>query len=414
VNFRSLPAIVVLTLIAAECAFSSESAPALGIESASLGAPNRSFATDLYRELAKEQGNLFFAPSSLETALALAVAGAGGSTAAQIEAVLHLPGKGEAAHEQVGDLLQELNGRKSGVTGKARGYELSIANALWGQTGVDFRPAFLRLAKAQYSAGLREVDFLGETERARRTINESIAKETRDRIKELIPQGGVSPQTRMLLTNAVYFKGTWNAPFEKTNTRDEPFQTPEGGRSHVAMMHQTEICGYWKGDGIQALRLPYKGGELSLVVLLPDRANGLPRLEKMLSAAQLVRWLPRIADREVEVALPRIRMAAQFELSAPLRTLGMIEAFTPRADFSGLSAARGWGLSGVIHKTFLEINEEGTEAAAATGLPTLGLGPDSKPAVFRADHPFLFLIRHERSGAILFLGRLVDPAAGRS
>jgi serpin B len=374
---------------------------------ADFAAANNAFAGDLYARLAAEKGNLFFSPASVSTALSMLATGARGATAGQFAATLHLPETGEVAPRSAGGLLRELNGG----AGKSRAFQLTVANALWGQKGIDFQPAFLRVAKGSFGAALNEVDFAGNAERSRRTINDWVEKATRDRIADLIPQGGVSSETRLVLTNAIYFKGAWSVPFEKSATCDKPFQIEGAGRVSVPMMQRTGLFGYAKGDGFQSLEISYKGGELALIVLLPNSPGDLARVEKQLATGKIPRSFSSLTDREVEVWLPRFRIAAQCELSKPLAALGLTDAFTAKADFSGLAGSRDWRLSGVVHKAFVEVNEEGTEAAAATGLMELGLGPEpqAKPPVFRADHPFAFVIRHRKSGAILFAGRVADP-----
>jgi len=375
-----------------------------------IGKANNAFGMDLYGKLAaKERGNLFFSPNSIETALTMTYAGARGNTAREMAAVLHLPADGENIHGDMGKFIDDLNGPAGG---KARGYELSVANALWGQTGYDFLPDFTALLKTDYGAGLRAVDFKQDSEGARKTINGWVEKETRDKIKDLIGPGVLTPATRLVLTNAIYFKGTWADKFEKTATQDEMFHMSANDEKNAPTMHRTGEYGYMEGEDFQALKLAYKGGELSMIVLLPRTVDGLAALEK-----EMPPLIPAMSDKmlnqEVEVSLPKFRMTQEFELANVLSEMGMEDAFDRNADFSGMTGRKDVAISRVIHKAFVEVNEEGTEAAAATAVAVAAaMARPLPPKVFRADHPFLFLIRDEKSGAILFLGRVNEPDAG--
>jgi len=387
--------------------------PAAAGEGAWMGEANNAFAADLYARLAAQAGNLFFSPNSIETALAMTCAGARGETAAQMAKVLHLPAKADAVHKDFGAFLKELNAEK-GADGKPRGYQLSAANALWGQKGYAFLPEFLDLTKTCYGAGLSELDFQTNTEGARQTINAWVEKETKDKIKDLIAPGILSPMTRLVLTNAVYFKGTWADQFQPAATKDQPFFLGGAGQVDCPLMHRKGRYAFKEGDGFAALQLPYKGGELSMIVLLPNAVDGLPKLEKDLTSANLAAWLQGFERGEVVVTLPRFKVTAAFTLGDTLQALGMSDAFNAAAaDFSGMDGKRDLFISAVIHKAFVDVNEEGTEAAAATAvvMRTGSARAPTTPKVFRADHPFVFLIRHEKSGAILFMGRLATPKA---
>jgi len=392
---------------------------------------NNAFALDLYEKLVTtEPGNLFFSPNSIQTALAMTYAGARGNTAAQMAAVLHLPPGNDSIAKDLGAFIRQLNGPESDK-GKPRGYELSIANALWGQAGAHFLPDFLSLLDTDYGAGLRQVDFAHNTETARATINQWVENRTHDRIQNLIAQGVLTPRTALVLTNAIYFKGTWTAKFDKAATHDEPFHgkglgapsmpPPLPGQSPanpppeptqtVAMMHRTGDYGYAEGDNFQALKLLYAGNDLSMVILLPRQDTGLDAVENNLTAQKLADLFSRFIQEKVAVSIPRFRLAESFELAQPLASLGMPDAFGAAADFSGMTGKRDVSISNVIHKAFVEVNEQGTEAAAATAVVmkyAMAIRPQP-PEVFHADHPFLFLIRDERSGVILFMGRFVRP-----
>jgi serpin B len=374
-----------------------------------VGKANNAFAVELYGMLAAQgQGNLFFSPNSIETALAMTWAGARDTTAAEMGTVLHLP-PNEDVNKGFGSFLKDLNG----TGGKPRGYELTVANALWGQTGYRFLPDFLDVLKDDYGAGLKEVNFEEDTEGARKTINNWVEKETRGKIVDLIGPGALQSVTRLVLTNAIYFKGSWADKFEKSATHDEAFHSP-GGDETVPMMHRTGKYDYAEGKDYQALKLEYAGGELSMIVLLPRETGGLPEIEKELgTAAGLAELTGGFDNKEVVVSLPKFRLEEEFELGPVLKAMGMKDAFGAGADFSGMTGRKELAISAVIHKAYVDVNEEGTEAAAATAVVmTRALArPMAPPPVFKADHPFVFLIRDEGTGAVLFMGR-VEEAGG--
>lgn len=365
---------------------------------------NTEFALSLYAQLGSQAGNLFFSPLSLSTALAMTYAGARGQTAAQMAAVLHFPADQQRLHSAFATLSKDLHAES-----ETQGYQLHVANALWGQKGYRFREDFLLTTKTHYGAGLQEVDFRTAAEEARKTINAWVEQQTKDTIKDLIPPGVLDALTRLVLTNAIYFKGDWLSPFMKPLTKEEDFKVSADRQLTVLLMHQTGFFNYFAGDNFQALELPYVGGKLSMVVLLPKKVDGLTEFEQSLTAQNLTQWLPQLQRREVEVTLPKFKVTAEFTLNEVLSRMGMPLAFRAAADFSGMREEKDLYLSAVIHKAYVDVNEEGTEAAAATGIGmrTLSLGPP--PAIFRADHPFVFLIRYNSSGSILFLGRMAQP-----
>ena len=367
---------------------------------------NTAFAVDLYAKLAEGEGNLFLSPFSISTALAMTYAGARGQTAAQMAKALHFELDQEALHAALGTLARDVGGGE-----EERGYELSVANALWGQKDYGFLKPFLDLVERHYGAGLRQVDFKEATEPARQAINRWVEEQTRDKIKDLIPRGVLDGTTRMVLANAIYFKGKWASQFKPKRTQDEPFALLGGEKVTVPMMHQTQSFGYAETDDVQLLEMPYVGEEVSMVVLLPKKADGLPALEKALTAERLGEWLSGLHMRRTVVTLPRFSMTSQFSLSDTLRAMGMTDAFdADRADFTGMASSRPLFISAVLHKAFVDVNEEGTEAAAATGV-AIGCAAAGPLTTFRADHPFLFLIRDKRTGSILFLGRVMNPTS---
>ena len=369
---------------------------------------NSAFALNLYRKLAARQGNLFVSPFSISTALAMTYAGARGDTEAQMAQAMRFGPERGQTHSAFKALIEDLNARQ-----EKGSYELNVANALWGQEGLGFLEEFLDLTRENYGAGLQEVDFEGDTEAARQTINEWVEKETNEKIKDLIQRGMLTPATQFVLTNAIYFKGDWMLPFDKERTSDMPFTLAAGGTVQTPMMQQTEEFRYMEAETFQALELPYAKQELSMIILLPRSTDELADLEQSLTQASLRKWLRGLNHREVHVYLPRFRATYAVELAETLKEMGMTDAFSlPPADFSGMTGGQDLCISAIIHKAYVDVNEEGTEAAAATAVGMLGgVAMPQEPVVFRADHPFVFLIRDNRSGSILFVGRLADPRA---
>ena len=434
---------------------------------------NNCFALQLYQKLQGEKGNLFFSPYSISTALAMTYAGAKGRTQEQMAQTLCFPtskevvqawrglpalasrgypglalpsrdaplaaerqgqdalatrGQGQdalatreqgrdalaTAHEPltpedfaraVGEIIKDLNARGGKGT-----YELRVANALWGQQDFEFLPSFAKLVEDQYGGHLERVNFVKSVEKARRTINAWVEKQTNGKIKDLIGPGLLDSMTRLVLTNAIYFKGTWASQFKKDGTQDEPFTLLDGSKIRVPMMNQKARFGYGETDTLRVLEMPYVGQELSMVILLPKEAAGISDLEKALTPENISKWLTGVHRQEVIVAVPRFKMTHKFSLGAVLQAMGMADAFSEQADFSGMTGRRDLFISAVVHQAYVDVNEEGTEAAAATGvtMKLTAMAPGRVP-VFRVDHPFLFLIRDIRSGSILFLGRTMNP-----
>jgi len=364
-----------------------------------LAESNNRFAFSLYARLKDSKGNLFLSPYSISTALTMTYAGARGETAAQMARTLELKLEPDRLHPAVFHLIEAVN-----TGGRKGGYELSVANALWGQKGHGFLPEFLELTQRNYGAGLRDVDF-SNTQGARRTINAWVEKETRQRIKDLIKEGMITPNTVLVLTNAIYFKGAWSLPFNNKHTQRQPFTLVDNTKVDALMMHRTGTFNYMKDRDFQMLELPYVGGRLSMIILLPSQVAGLPALEKSLTSDNLDQWLARLREQNVSVALPRFKATSEFRLNDVLKAMGMTDAFSELADFSGMDGERGLFISHVVHKAFVDVNEQGTEAAAATGV----IMKSSAPPVFRADHPFVFLIRDIPSNSVLFIGRVMNP-----
>jgi serpin B len=366
---------------------------------------NTAFALDLYHLLKTDKDNLFFSPYSISTALAMTYAGAKANTARQMSQVLHFTLKPKQLHLAFGDLETRLNALR-----KKEDIELGVANALWAQKDYQFLQQFFDVVKQNYGAELSYADFKTAYESARREINAWVERQTNDKIKDLIKPGVLSALTRLVLANAIYFKGLWSSQFDESATQSTKFYLAPNTAVDVPMMRQEHEFNYMENDNLQVLELPYVGDDLSMIILLPKEMDGLTQVESSLSVESLRSLLARLRQRKVTVFLPRFKLSSQFSLQDTLASLDMPDAFKPGiADFSGMDGTRMLHISAVVHKAFVDVNEEGTEAAAATGVVVRVTSAPAAPTVFRADHPFIFLIQDNRSGSILFLGKVVDP-----
>jgi serpin B len=378
-------------------------------ETAVVPGTNR-FALDLYGRLRGGSGNLFFSPYSIATALAMTSTGARGATDAQIADTLHAPADPAARHAGFKALIAQIN------AGASTGETLATANALWLQQGKPFLPAFLQSTRSEYSATAEEVDFASDRDAAREKINAWVEAQTHDKIRNLIGPSDLTALTKLVLTNAIYFKGAWMHPFREFQTdKKGVFLAADGHKINVPLMSQIESCRLFDGGTFQVLELPYSSGRRAMFIALPKKTDGLAALEASLSSTALETWAAKLTPQRVHVTLPRFKLTETFQLGDTLKALGMVDAFDPkRADFSGMTNGRELMISAVIHKAFVDVNEAGTEAAAATGvvmMPRAAKAPPAPPVEFRADHPFLFLIRDQATGTLLFLGRVYDPSA---
>ena len=364
---------------------------------------NNAFAFALYEQLRVGAGNRFVSPVSLSLALSMTSLGAAGNTEAEMRAALRLPESG--AHAAFGALQHEI------TTDRGPKTQIAIANRLWGQAGYAFQDAFLAAATKDYGAGLERVDF-ADPEAARATINGWVSEQTREKIPNLIPQGMLTDQAKLVLTNAVYFKGLWAEAFDAADTASADFFVSADKTVSAKLMSRKGRFDYAEDDRAQVLSMPYQKAGISMVVVLPKAKDGLAALEASL-ATDLPAWLDALGGRAVDVYFPRFEMRANTTMNAPLNALGMREAFTLAADFSPMSGKDDLYISAVVHEAYVKVDEEGTEAAAATAVVMTTKSAAPRPApVFRADHPFFFALRDDRTGAILFMGRVADPTAG--
>jgi serpin B len=373
---------------------------------------NSAFVFELYQALKEKEGNLFYSPYSISLALAMTYAGARGETAEQMAATLQFLLEQERLHPAFNWLDAELARRGEGAQGKdGEGFRLNIVNAIWGQKDYEFLPAFLDVLAENYGAGLRILDFMTETEKSRLAINDWVSDQTEGRIEDLIPPGAIDELTRLVLTNAIYFNAAWEYPFDKDMTAEGPFYLLDGGQVIVPMMKQTESFGYTDGEGYQAVELPYDGGELSMVILLPE-ADMFEAFEEELQAQKVCDIISDLQLTEVTLTMPRFEFDSDFSLKDTLAEMGMPIAFSENADFSGMTGNPELLISDVVHKAFVAVDEAGTEAAAATAV-IVGTtsAPGEPPVEVTLDRPFIFLIRDIETGAILFVGRVLNPAA---
>ena len=368
---------------------------------------HNAFALDLYKQLAGEGENIFYSPYSIYMALLMTYAGAAGDTASQMESTLHLPYSQEEVHAVMNALNLQL--KANSIVDDKPAFTLNIVNQLWGQAGYAFLPEFLNTLSQNYNAGLKTVDFAADPEAARELINLWVEAQTNEKIRDLIPEGVLNELTRLVITNAVYFKAAWLSPFDPANTKNGSFTLLDGTQADVPMMHQSSSMRAYVSQDVQAVELPYEGGTYSMVALMPT-AGSLDTFEQSLTAESLQGILNQLERASVTLSMPKFKFDAAFALNDALEGMGMTDAFDPmKANFSGMDGTTSLYISSALHKAFVDVNEEGTEAAAATAV---AIGLTSAPGqsyTIMLDHPFLFLIRDNATGTLLFVGRMADP-----
>jgi len=373
-----------------------------------LARDNGAFAFSLYGELKQQKGNIFFSPYSISTALSMTYLGARGTTASEMAKTLHFSQDANMLHHSFGALMNDLNGRGSKNT-----YQLVVANRLWGQKGYKFLKSFLDEEQKYYGSSVEAVDYKTDTEGARRTINTWVEKQTNDKIKELLAKGLLNRDTRLVLTNAIYFKSAWEEEFSLRATRKDTFYLNEKDKVQADLMHRTDNFSYRKSDLFDVAEIPYQRGELSMVVVLPHKIDGLSDVERSLTYDKLKAVTSQMSSRKLELTLPKFKTTSTFSLGPTLEKMGMKSAFKfGSADFSGMDGTKLLYISEVIHKAFVDVNEKGTEAAAATAVVMrAGCAPPRPETIipFKVDHPFIFLIRDRKTDSILFMGRIQNP-----
>jgi len=363
---------------------------------------NNKFALDFYSNInEKEEGNIFYSPYSISTALAMTYEGARGQTAEEMQSVFYFPDD-DVRRSNFARIYNQLN--PANVP-----YQLSTANSLWAQEDYVFLDEYFNVTEKYYGGKVTNLDFIGKTEKSRQTINTWVEDQTNDKIKDLFPQGMIRPDTRLVLTNAIYFKGMWVKQFDKSKTTDQDFRISSDETVRVPMMQRTDdeaVFNYTEIDDIQVLEMPYEGDDLSMLILLP-KDDDMDFLEESLTLENLNLWKSGLRSQRVDVHIPKFTFESKYILNDNLKEMGMPTAFTEGADFSGMTGSRDLYIGFVIHQAFVDVNEEGTEAAAATGVVILEKSAIMTPT-FHADHPFIFIIQ-DKEGNILFLGRVNDP-----
>jgi len=365
---------------------------------------NNKFALDLYLKYKSKEGNLFFSPYSISSALAMTYEGAKGKTAEEMQAVLHLPESKEKIRSDFVEIYNELNKED-------KSYKLTTANALWAQEDYPFEENYFNTVEEYYSGKVTNLNFKTDLENSRVTINNWVEDKTEDKIKDLIPKGILSDLTRLVLTNAIYFKANWSDQFDAEDTRDGKFTLIYGDKVDVKMMNKESNFNYGETNDLKILEMNYLGEDLSMLIILPN-LNSPIVVEETLSKENIEKWKEDMKTEKVIVSLPKFKFETKYFMAKDLKEMGMPTAFTwPGANFTGMSSTGELVISEVIHQTFVEVAEYGTEAAAATAVVMeVGASPPvDQPEVFNADHPFIFIIQQKDTGNILFIGRVSDP-----
>ncbi len=369
---------------------------------------NNQFALDLYSKYKTEEGNVFFSPYSISTALAMTYEGAKGQTAEEMREVFYFPEDDDERRLGYAGLYNEINK-------KDKEYKLHTANALWAQQNYPFLDEYFNLVKEYYGGEVTNLDFAADTERSRVMINDWVEDKTNNKIKDLIPKGTITPITRLVLTNAIYFKGEWVRQFNEDDTEDRNFRVTPNNTIKVPMMQRTDeeaIFNYAENSELQILELPYSGEDLSMLIFLP-KDDDMKDSEDSITVKQLLKWKKDLKEQRVKVFIPKFKFETKYFMAKTLMEMGMPTAFSESADFSGMTGGKDLMISKVIHQAFVEVNEEGTEAAAATAVImklTSVSGDKPKIPVFNANHPFVFIIQENETGNILFMGRVSDPS----
>ncbi|MDA3839418.1 MAG: serpin family protein [Candidatus Delongbacteria bacterium] len=368
---------------------------------------NNEFMIKAYHELSKDKknDNIFFSPFSISSALAMTFAGSDGNTETEMAKALEFSANNDKFHHDFSIVTNKIN-----EIGKKGNVKLSIANSLWLQDGYTFLDKFINIGKKYYGAEIENLNF-AESEKSRQIINEWVEKKTNNKIKNLIPKGILDALTKLVLTNAVYFKGEWKEQFKNSGTKKSVFHNSQGNEVSVNMMYNKARYGYYENDKFQFLEMPYKGKEVSMFVLLPKQKDGLKKIEASLDMLTINNAIDNLIEQQVKVYFPKFKLSLSYRLANLMKNLGMNDAFSKKADFSKMTGTKELYISAIIHKTFIEVDEKGTEAAAATAVVMrMKSAPPMDNPEFKADHPFFYFIRENSTGTILFTGRMNDPS----
>jgi serpin B len=367
---------------------------------------NTDFALEIYKKIRPEGGNIFFSPYSISTAFAMTYAGARSETEKQMAQTLHFSLAQKQLHPAFSTLQSKLQSLQEEFD-----FKLNIANALWIEKSYELLSEFLDVNRKYYDANLFFLDFKKETEKSRLKINSWVEEKTEGKIRDLLSEGIITALTRLVLTNTIYFKAEWEKQFHADNTKTDDFWFTAEKKTKVEMMHQKGYFGYKENETLQVLEMWYKGRVISMFVILPKKIDGLCDVESQLNSSTLKDWTSNLKSQEVKVYMPRFRTSKNVNLKDILVSMGMSDAFTMNADFSGMEPKKELYITDAVHKAFIDVDEAGTEAAAATAV-VMGIKsalPIKEPRVFKADHPFMFLIRDNGTQSILFMGRLTNP-----
>lgn len=373
----------------------------------SLAESNNQFAFDLYKQLAVQEGNLFFSPFSISTALAITYNGAAGKTKSEMAKTLHFEQLQKNIPQAFHVLLDSIKPAKN-----RKDLQLNISNALWAQKKYIFLNSYIKLCRDYYSASVQNADFTTnkEREKSRKSINQWVEKQTNGKIKDLLQTGAIDAMTRMVITNAVYFYGSWAEKFDEKRTKQDTFHLADKSFVLAPFMHKTFSAKYFENQNLQMAELPYFSGEYSMIIFLPKAPTGLEQVNNDLTNNNFKFYFSKSTQKEIQFSIPKFKLSGQFDLGQKLAGMGMPMAFSNKADFSGMTGHYDLKISKVIHKAFIEVNEKGTEAAAATGvIMALKSAYISNKIIFKADHPFFFIIRENSTGSILFMGKLAKP-----
>lgn len=373
---------------------------------------NNQFAVDCYAQLSKKPGNQVVSPISINTSFAMSYAGAKGETASQMRQVFHFPNSASAVHTGYGALSKNLNERSTAD------FKIVIANAMYSQKGYPILKPFQEILRDKYSTSLNLIDMTGwpnnfnqdKASAARKQINGWVADYTQNKITEILPPSLPNADTRLILVNAIWVKGKWAAPFSKALTTDARFYLDANTSVSVPTMYLTAGLRYTESDMLQVLELPYVSKQFAMVVFLPKKSCKLEEFEQALTLDRIEELRSQFKNKQVVVSFPKFKVQSEFDLKSSLQEMGVKDAFGMEADFSGITTRKTFFIDAAIHKSWLEVDEEGTEAAAATSLIVGEKSSSSKNVVFNADHPFLFLIRDNQTGCIVFMGRVADPS----
>lgn len=363
------------------------------------------FGIELYKQLSSTKGNTFFSPFSISTAMAMTYAGARGNTEQEMARVMHFDSDQSLFHNEYKQYLDKIFTNKKGV-------KLTTANSLWAQKDYTFLDSFFNITEEYYNAPVHLVDYTSDNERekTRETINKWVEGKTNNKIKDLLQPSDLEPLTRLVLTNAIYFFGNWEKPFDSKLTEPNTFYSDQGLEIQAPFMKHKEDYKYYENDQIQYLEIPYTSSQISMAIILPKETEGLAEIEEKLDKISLNQWMTKATIQKVNILIPKFKTSFRTSLNKALSDMGIKEAFTEDADFSGMTGGKDLMISNVIHQAFIEVNETGTEAAAATAVVMrMKSAFAAEEMFFNANHPFIFIIKDNETNSILFMGRIINP-----